>query len=314
MTGWVLWFVIVVMIAIPRLLFRHVARPLWRAWSRIWDCQSPAAARSALLMRVRDLLAIVALLAAHGIWRWGSISVTDEINAGVSDRLRTFGLLLMVVCIVATVFIAMARRGHRLETAALMLIPLWIIITLALVVILALVLFLPQGPGAALVGWLDGTLIWTEGGSSSLNILYALWQAVKVIGGVLIVVSLATTAVAALVMCVRSMFRARDAHPLMEPVVAIALAIIVLAFGVTEWTSVDPAFPWWVAIILTFVGPLVVIALSALQIAELREAGHRFRSPTARACDDVISARALQLFEGVAGLGSRAFPQRRSAG
>lgn len=294
-------------LAFPLLVVRWIVLPVWFWWSRVWDCRTPHPGALERTMRVRDVLAVVVVAGAHLIWRWGRIDVDAELNERIFDRVETLITLVLAVLLAGVVFVAIARPGARAETAALVAIPIGVVLSVAAVLAAAVLGTLPGGPLVVLTGWLDTTLAWSEGPDAVLgNVLFVCWQVVKYGGGFALAVAAATTMAAVLVMCVRSLFRARDAHPLMEPIVALALAASALVAGVLGGlTAADPAFPWWVAWCLTFAGPLLVSALSVAQLVLLREWEYRFRTPAHYAEHDPLSRTVLAAIRRVGGLHPR---------
>ncbi|SBS74623.1 hypothetical protein [uncultured Microbacterium sp.] len=281
----------VVMLVVGAVLL--IAGAIWGALARVWDSRredpDPALAR---IFRVRDIVGLLLVVVAHLNWQWGRIDANEAVGQSLSGRLETLILLFFAVLLTLVVFVALARRGTRGEALALTTIPLSVLVS-----VLALFVALgwafggaePPLPTALDAAW-AGLQAWSASsgwGTAALVLVTVL----SVVAGVVLVIALFTLLAALLWMVTGSMFRINDVHPMLGPILVLALSVWTLASGLARLLSgASSAFPLWVSWSLSVGGPAVVVALTAVQIVRLTRSGRGLRTLVHRAADDRLAS------------------------
>lgn len=270
-----------------------VAGAIWGALARIWDSRredpDPKLAR---VIRIRDIVGLLLVVAAHLNWQWGRIDANEAVSENLSGRLETLILLIFAVVLVLVVFVALARRGSRGEALALTTIPLSVVASVvALFAVLAWAFggTEPPLPAALDAAW-AGLQSWSASSSwgTAALVLVTVLSVVVTVG---LIIALFTLLAALLWMVTGSMFRINDVHPMLGPILMLALTAWTLVSGLARFVDGSAsAFPLWVAWALSVGGPAVIIALTVLQIVRLARSGRGLRTLVHRAADDRLTS------------------------
>lgn len=280
-----------VMIVVGAVLL--VAGTIWNTLARVWDThRADPDPRLARLFRVRDIVGLLIVGAAYLNWQWGRIDANAAVSESLSGRLETLILLFFAVLLVLVAFVALARRGSRGEALALTTIPLSVLASVfALFAALAWAFggAEPPLPAALDTAW-TGLRTWSASsgwGTAALVVVTAL----SVLATIVLVIALFTVLAALLWMVTGSMFRINDVHPMLGPILVLALSAWTLGGGLARLLDGSAsAFPLWVAWTLSVGGPVVIIALTVVQIVRLTRSGRGLRTLVHRAADDRIAA------------------------
>lgn len=206
----------------------------------------------------RTVIGFLIVIAASLIWDPEPSRLAQRFSDAQASMLLLPFQIATAVIVAAVVLVSLARPGERARMARNVLRPIKVVGIVLIVLV-----------GAVAAMWGMSSLL-----QASMSLEPA-WQTTAMILSLVLYLSLSFAGSAAAWYGFRSIskhcFRARDGHPAMSAIVMIVLSLWTLTVGVLEVTSTgwDTGLPPWLAACLLIVGPIVVLALSTIELIRL---------------------------------------------